>query len=48
MKPVYVWIRLDIEDEAEPADVANEMDVTIQHVDLIDYEVVGYREAPPV
>jgi len=44
MKVVYVTTRIEINDEADPDEVVQEMDYRFKHPDIVSHEIMDREE----
>ena len=44
MKRIYVTTRIEINDEAAPGEIVQEMDYRFKHPDIVSHEIVDTKE----
>lgn len=44
MRRIYVTTRIEINDEADPGEVVQEMDYRFKHPDIVSHEIVDAEE----
>ena len=44
MRRIYVTTRIEINDEADPGEVVQEMDYRFKHPDIVSHEIVDTKE----